>query len=231
MGRKRATRKAHLLRRLVAKGLALAGLTAGGLALAPAAHADYGPYTCAYGLVWREATAGDYVCVTPPVREQTWQENALAASRVQPGGGPYGPDTCKSGYVWRGTSPSDHVCVTTSSRTQNRLINEGAYHGYANYPNIPKNGIGAGWQGGALYVWPVSTDVTIHPWEPGRGFLNDVGTSGMTTYAYLYQERRVTPFSCAQSSTRYMYMITVDKTTGVVSNAGRVAVAVCLYGP
>jgi hypothetical protein len=87
--------------------LILAAVTFGG---APAVHANpeapnpslpYGPYTCAQSLVWREATAGDYVCVPPSVRTRAKQDNNAAASRVQPGGGAYGPDTCKPGWVWR----------------------------------------------------------------------------------------------------------------------------------
>jgi hypothetical protein len=74
---------------------------------------DFGPDTCMEGLVWREACGpGDHVCVLPTTREQAQQDNAAAASRVQPGGGPFGPDTCRQGFVWReACGPGDHVCV------------------------------------------------------------------------------------------------------------------------
>jgi hypothetical protein len=72
---------------------------------------------CVAGYVWREAYPRDFVCVTPPRRDTVRQENAAAASRVNPGGGAYGPDTCASGFVWREANPSDHVCVTPQSRT------------------------------------------------------------------------------------------------------------------
>jgi hypothetical protein len=75
------------------------------------------PETCKQGYVWREAGPNDRVCVTPAVRTQTRNENAAAASRREPNGGPYGPDTCKQGYVWRETTPSDHVCVTPDVRS------------------------------------------------------------------------------------------------------------------
>jgi hypothetical protein len=73
---------------------------------------------CKRGYVLRAATATDRVCVTPQVRAQTRSENAAAASRREPNGGPYGPDTCKQGYVWREATPDDHVCVTPQVRSQ-----------------------------------------------------------------------------------------------------------------
>jgi uncharacterized membrane protein len=74
--------------------------------------------SCKQGYVWREADANDRVCVTPQVRTQTRNENAAAASRREPNGGPYGPDTCKQGYVWREATPTDRVCVTPQVRSQ-----------------------------------------------------------------------------------------------------------------
>ncbi len=74
--------------------------------------------TCKQGYVWREALPFDRVCVTPQVRAQAQLDNAAAASRREPNGGPYGPDTCKQGYVWRETTPDDTVCVTPQVRAQ-----------------------------------------------------------------------------------------------------------------
>jgi hypothetical protein len=82
------------------------------------AELPYGPDTCKQGYVWREAFAGDTVCVTPQTRAQAAEDNAQAAARRSPNGGPYGPDTCKSGYVWREARPEDHVCVTPETRAQ-----------------------------------------------------------------------------------------------------------------
>jgi len=91
---------------------------------APAtASQDYGPYTCLNGFVWREAVPKDYVCVTPDVRTQTKQDNALAPSRRSPNGGPFGPDTCLQGYVWREAVTNDHVCVPPATREQARSDN------------------------------------------------------------------------------------------------------------
>jgi hypothetical protein len=81
-------------------------------------HLPYGPDTCRQGFVWREANPNDHVCVTPQTRSRTADENRLAQSRRNPGGGPYGPNTCRQGFVWREAFPGDHVCVAPSVRTQ-----------------------------------------------------------------------------------------------------------------
>jgi hypothetical protein len=73
---------------------------------------------CKRGYVFRAATATDRVCVTPQIRTQTRRDNAAAASRREPNGGPYGPDTCKQGYVWREATLDDRVCVTPQTRSQ-----------------------------------------------------------------------------------------------------------------
>jgi hypothetical protein len=78
----------------------------------------YGPNTCLEGYVWRQANPTDYVCVTPTVRTQTAQDNAAAASRVNPNGGPFGPNTCLNGYVWREAYTNDQVCVLPATRTE-----------------------------------------------------------------------------------------------------------------
>lgn len=85
-------------------------------------HSQYAE-RCLMGYVWREAVPGDKVCVTGATRTQARADNAQAAARRQPGGGPYGPDTCIQGYVWREATPSDHVCVTPAVRTQTRQDN------------------------------------------------------------------------------------------------------------
>lgn len=71
---------------------------------------------CLQGYVWRQAYAGDYVCVTPATRTEAAQDNAAALSRVQAGGGAYGPYTCVQGYVWRQVVPNDYTCVTPAVR-------------------------------------------------------------------------------------------------------------------
>jgi hypothetical protein len=76
------------------------------------------PGTCLEGYVWREAVAGDHVCVTPETRDQTAEDNRLAESRRSPTGGDFGPDTCLEGYVWREAVAGDHVCVTPETRDQ-----------------------------------------------------------------------------------------------------------------
>jgi hypothetical protein len=73
--------------------------------------------SCLSGYVWREASPTDHVCVSPDIRAQSMNDNALAASR-RAGNGPYGPDTCKEGFVWRDAFPGDHVCVLPATRSQ-----------------------------------------------------------------------------------------------------------------
>jgi hypothetical protein len=75
----------------------------------------YGPETCIQGFVWREARPGDSVCVPPPTRARTLQENATAADRWDPNGA-YGPHTCLPGLVWREAFDGDSVCVTPDIR-------------------------------------------------------------------------------------------------------------------
>ena len=82
----------------------------------------YGPDTCAQGYVWRDAFAGDRICVTPASRNQAASDNAAAASRVNPQGA-WGPNTCVNGYVWRVARPSDLVCVTPAVRNQTATEN------------------------------------------------------------------------------------------------------------
>jgi hypothetical protein len=78
--------------------------------------------TCRSGYVWREARPEDHACVTPESRSLAAQENAAAASRVNPQGA-YGPNTCVSGFVWREAFDGDVVCVTPERRTAVREEN------------------------------------------------------------------------------------------------------------
>jgi hypothetical protein len=78
---------------------------------------------CRQGYVWREAAPYDHVCVSPATRQQSWNENNMAASRVNQFDHAYGPDTCQGGFVWREATPSDHVCVVPEVRSQARADN------------------------------------------------------------------------------------------------------------
>jgi hypothetical protein len=77
----------------------------------------YGPDTCKQGYVWRDAIPGDHVCVTGDSRTTAANENAIAGSRVDPGGA-YGPNSCVSGFVWREAYAGDVVCVTGARRSE-----------------------------------------------------------------------------------------------------------------
>uniref|UniRef100_UPI0035AE4EEB hypothetical protein n=1 Tax=Devosia sp. TaxID=1871048 RepID=UPI0035AE4EEB len=112
---------------LASKTLLSAALVLSSFAAAPAVFAEplrYGPDTCAEGFVWRDAAAGDHVCVKPAGRQRAAEENALAASRVDPTGA-YGPLSCVAGFVWREAFSGDMVCVTPDRRdavaNENRL--------------------------------------------------------------------------------------------------------------
>lgn len=94
----------------------------------PAPDLPYGPDTCKQGFVWRDAIPGDHVCVTPDRRSTAASENAIAGSRVDPGGA-YGPNSCVAGFVWREAYPGDVVCVTGERRSQVKQENiEGPSH-------------------------------------------------------------------------------------------------------
>jgi len=73
---------------------------------------------CLRGYVWRQAYAGDYVCVTPATRTQAAIDNAAAAGRIAGRGGAFGAYTCQPSYVWRQVVPADYVCVTPGTRAQ-----------------------------------------------------------------------------------------------------------------
>lgn len=85
----------------------------------------YGPDTCLDGFVWRDAFAGDHVCVTPETRDQAAYDNSQAEARRDPNGA-YGPFTCVQGYVWRVARPDDLVCVTPEMRDQTAYDNSQA---------------------------------------------------------------------------------------------------------
>lgn len=78
---------------------------------------------CKSGFVWRTAQPTDLVCAPPASRDRVKQENATAASRRSPTGGPYGPNTCLPGFVWREAFNGDVVCVPPASRTMAREEN------------------------------------------------------------------------------------------------------------
>jgi hypothetical protein len=111
----------NLAKRSTLAPLSVLVLALGGIGSPATAFADplpYGPDTCIQGFVWREAGPGDVVCVTPPVRDSTAQQNQAAAQNVEPNGGAYGPNTCKQGFVWREAFSGDTACVTPAVRSQ-----------------------------------------------------------------------------------------------------------------
>jgi len=84
---------------------------------------SFTPDACQEGLVWREATKDDHVCVPPATRTAAAMDNANASAHVSKTGGAYGADTCLPGFVWRAATPSDHVCVTPQRRDETAADN------------------------------------------------------------------------------------------------------------
>ena len=93
----------------------------------------HGPDTCAPPFVWREAFAGDHVCVESGRRTQVATDNTQGPARraffSDPKNGPFTvPDTCRVPFVWREARPSDHVCVSVEERkrvaAENALANQ-----------------------------------------------------------------------------------------------------------
>ena len=73
--------------------------------------------------MWREAFAGDDVCVTPDIRTLAALDNQQAGARRNPARFVYGPNTCQNGYVWREADQSDYVCVSGATRSQTAADN------------------------------------------------------------------------------------------------------------
>jgi lysozyme len=90
---------------------------------------------CRQGYVWREAFAGDHVCVTSQVRSQAADDNRQAASRLDP----QRPGFCRQGYVWREASATDHVCVVPETRAQASRDNAAAATRLLPSPPTPIN--------------------------------------------------------------------------------------------
>lgn len=78
---------------------------------------------CKTGFVWRNAFAGDNVCVTRADHDEAMAQNANADGNRSPSGGAYGVNTCRTGYVWREAKDGDLVCVTPSERDKARQQN------------------------------------------------------------------------------------------------------------
>jgi hypothetical protein len=86
---------------------------------------------CISGYVWRNAFAGDHVCVVPATRDQAQADNAASPSRTRR---IYQPVIrrmlllCAAPYVWRNARPTppDRVCVTQETQAQTAADNAAA---------------------------------------------------------------------------------------------------------
>lgn len=97
-----------------------------------------GAIPCLSGYVWREAGAGDYVCVLPSSRDRARSDNSKAPLRTLPFGA-YGSGTCLPGYVWREAFSGDHVCVKPKIRDRSAQENAEAtmHRADSSYPPSP----------------------------------------------------------------------------------------------
>lgn len=117
----------------------------------------YGPDTCVQGLVWREARAGDNVCVTPQFRDRTALENSTPGANKNPNAGS-GPEACSQGYVWREAFDGDVICVTPAIRAENLAANAAAAGNYQR--NQPGNEPAA--EGAANVTFEVTGTGTVY---------------------------------------------------------------------
>lgn len=79
---------------------------------------QYGEDTCKQGYVWRDAFAGDHVCVSGQTRQQAISDNAQFIVRSL-----FPSPICQQGWVWREARTGDFVCVTGQTREQARADN------------------------------------------------------------------------------------------------------------
>jgi hypothetical protein len=124
MTTRRRPRLRHVLTGLLAVAVAAAATV--NTSTPASAQSIFGPDTCLYGYVWREATPADHVCVTSARRDTVAYENQLSPLLKNPSG-PFGPESCKDGWVWREATASDRACVTSQSWTM--VHNENATAG------------------------------------------------------------------------------------------------------
>jgi hypothetical protein len=90
-------------------------------------RAPGGGDSCRQGFVWREAFAGDHVCVSPETRAQARNDNSQAAGRIaasSPGGRGFGNDVIGCA--------ADVPCVKVSSGTS-RTKAEIFWDGHENF--------------------------------------------------------------------------------------------------
>jgi hypothetical protein len=197
------------------------------------ADQPYGPYTCKAGFVWRDAVAGDQVCVTSEARQAAADENALAPSRRSPNGGPWGPDTCLSGFVWREARPSDHACVPTASR--DRVAGEDGYPAVSNLVDpagTPRDGLILSVQrnqfGDSLYVTGggMSPNGSLYFYALGNywqstyalGFLNTDSNGNVPDDSYIGD------VGCGTTMLQATVIVD-DRRSGMVTNVGTFAMS------
>jgi hypothetical protein len=218
--------------RRIVQVLSLVALVGGGLVVGQAgasATGDFGYNTCLEGYVWREAFAGDDVCVTPDRRQQTWDENAQAASLVDPQGG------CIAGHVRRDAGLNnpyifgavDDSCVTPDIRDAVRAENEHAVDrqlfmsfGFASTTS-PFVVDGEGFNNGWVWVGFYRNDDGSLVW--GTWVMPTLGGGLINPRIYGFQNLQTPVGNCGGAQNAYL--ITFDSVAGKWSAS--VPVTVC----
>jgi len=131
---------------------------------------------CVSGYVWREACPGDFVCVSPAVREESKRENQAGPGRI------LGNGLCVQGYVWReACGSSDHVCVPPASRTRANADNAEASARVARPPRLigalPASFTQTSKQGNTHVVQLRGVNLAL-PTTNGRNFRSDIQLMG-----------------------------------------------------
>src|SRR5262249_20362261 len=105
--------------------------------------------------------------------------------------------------------------------------------GYVRYPELPANGTAAYWDGVPnLWAYPSSSNFRFHLWRSGSTFpyenfgRNDI--NGLQSYGESGGWQILAPWYCGPLDRDPVYVIAVDETTGIVSNAGRVGIPTCV---
>ncbi|MHA6779885.1 hypothetical protein ACVGOW_02640 [Pseudonocardia saturnea] len=208
---------------LVLAALAMAvGVMAFGTQQAQAAQ-PFGPNTCASGFVWREAFAGDLVCVTPQARTTARNENAAGPANTAPGS-----QFCRSGFVWREARPSDLVCVVPAARSRVYTENYNAAVNLANPAAIGRTlPVSVGTRSDSLQRYitasgsSVSASGRVDFWGiglvPGRlAWLGSATSNGNGAFGPV----DIRSVRCPVDGPDSMSVVAVDQRTGRVTAAG-----------
>ncbi|GII31263.1 hypothetical protein Pmi06nite_47050 [Planotetraspora mira] len=195
----------------------------------------WGPYTCAQGFVWRQATADDLVCVYPSRRTDVAAENSGSPSHKL-----LNTMYCVPGYEWRLANPSDRACVTSIQRRMARMENESAVYSLADPAATPLGGVRVMTKrgtGGVNHLYATGTGVTPQwsaafyavgvngpNWPTGRPWIGEARSDAQGGFAGWTYINQVT---CLPTETKPAPVVVLDFGTGVVTTAGTTDAYMC----